>query len=186
MGLLSFFYPWGIILQLFAVVHFIRRRPDNSWLFVIFFFGPPGALVYLLVEVLPDFSLLRQSFDSYGRKKKIRLLEALVRENPSPGNYEELAECYLDEKKFEKARGCYDKVLSRPGDNVDAHYRRAIAALHLDDELIHRLLRFSRISANASRFSICENLRNLWIFLRLSDQRRFSGQGIRGSLWHRD
>jgi len=133
MGLLSFFYPWGIILQLFAVVHFIRRRPDNSWLFVIFFFGPPGALVYIFVEVVPDLSLLRHSYDSFGRRKRIRLLEALVRENPSPGNYEELAECYLDEKKFAKARESYDKVLARPGDYLDAHYRRAIAAIQLGD-----------------------------------------------------
>jgi hypothetical protein len=133
MGFLGFFYPWGVILQLIAALHFIRRRPDNNWMFVIFFLGPPGALIYIVVEVLPDFSLLRQSFDSYGRKKKIRLLEALVRENPSPGNYEELAECYLDEKKYEKAREAYDKVLSRPGDHVDAHYRRAIAALQLGD-----------------------------------------------------
>ena len=133
MGLVSFFYPWGIILQLLAVVHFIRRRPDNSWLFVIFFFGPPGALVYIFVEIIPDFSLLRQSYDSFGRKKKIKLLEALVRENPSPGNYEDLADLYLDEKKFTRARECYDKVLVRPGAYLDAHYRRAIAALQLGD-----------------------------------------------------
>jgi len=133
MGLFSFFYPWGIILQLIAVVHFIRRRPDNNWLLAIFFLGPPGALVYIFVEMVPDLSLLRQSYDSYGRKKKIRHLEALVLANPSPGNYEELAECYLDQKKFARARECYDKVLSRPGDHVDAHYRRAIAALQLGD-----------------------------------------------------
>ena len=133
MGFFSFFYPWGIILQLIAVLHFFRRRPDNSWFFVIFFFGPPGALVYILVEMVPDLSLLRQSYDSFGRKKKIRHLEALVLANPAPGNYEELAECYLDEKKFARARECYDKVLSRPGDHVDAHYRRAIAALQLGD-----------------------------------------------------
>src|SRR6185436_16943565 len=133
MGLFSFFYPWGVILQLIAVVHFIRRRPDNNWLFAIFFLGPPGALVYIFVEILPDLSLLRQSYDSYGRKKKIRLLEALVRENPSPGNYEELAECYLDEKKYARAREYYDKMLARPGDHIDAHYRRAIAELQLGD-----------------------------------------------------
>jgi len=133
MGIVSFFYPWGVILQLIAVVHFIRRRPDNNWLFAIFFLGPPGALVYICVEILPDLSLLRQSYDSFGRKKKIRLLEALIRENPSPGNYEELAECFLDEKKYAKARECYDKMLARSGDHVDAHYRRAIAELQLDD-----------------------------------------------------
>jgi hypothetical protein len=83
--------------------------------------------------VLPDLSLLRQSFDSYGRKKRIRYLEALVLENPAPGNYEELADLYLDEQNFSRARECYDKVLARPGDHLDARYRRAIAALQLSD-----------------------------------------------------
>jgi hypothetical protein len=133
MGFISYLYPWGMILQGLAIVHFIRRRPDNIWLFVIVFLGPLGALVYIAMEVIPDVSLLRQSFDSYGRKKRIRLLEALVRENPAPGNYEELAELYLDERKFARARECYDKVLARPGDHLDAHYRRAITALALDD-----------------------------------------------------
>jgi hypothetical protein len=133
MGFFGFLYPWGAIVQAFALVHFFQRRPDNFWLFVIFFGGPPGALIYLVVEVVPDLSLLRQSFDSYGRKKRIRHLEALVLENPAPGNYEELADLYLDEQKFPRARECYDKVLARPGDHLDARYRRAIAALHLND-----------------------------------------------------
>lgn len=133
MGLIGFFFPWGVILQVLALVHFIRRRPDNIWLWVIIFLGPLGALVYIGMEVVPDLSLLRQSFDSYGRKKRIRHLEAVVRENPAPGNYEELAELYLDEQKFARARDCYDKVLARPGDHLDARYRRAIAALHLKD-----------------------------------------------------
>jgi hypothetical protein len=133
MGLLSVLFPWGVILQGLALVHFIRRRPDNFWLWIIIFFGPPGALIYLGMEVLPDLSLLRQSFDSFGRKKRIRHLEALVLENPAPGNYEELADLYLDEQKFQRARECYDQVLARPGDHLDARYRRAIAALHLAD-----------------------------------------------------
>jgi hypothetical protein len=114
-------------------VHFLRRRPDTVWLFVILFLGPLGALIYIVVEVLPDLSLLRQSFDSFGRRKRIRGLEALVLANPSPGNYEDLATLYLDEKKYARARECYDKVLTRPGMYLDAHYRRAIALLHLGD-----------------------------------------------------
>jgi hypothetical protein len=133
MGFLGFLFPWGVIFQGLALVHFIRRRPDNTWLWAIIFLGPPGAIIYLIVEALPDVSLLRQSFDSYGRRKRIGLLEALVRENPAPGNYEELAELYLDERKFKQARENYDRVLARPGDHLDARYRRAIAALHLDD-----------------------------------------------------
>jgi hypothetical protein len=133
MGFFGFLFPWGVILQVLALVHFIRRRPDNIWMWVIIFLGPLGALVYIAMEVVPDLSLLRQSFDSYGRKKRIRHLEALVLENPAPGNYEELADLYLDEHKFSRARECYDKVLARPGNHLDAHYRRAIAALHLND-----------------------------------------------------
>ena len=36
MGLLGFLiYPWGLILQAIAIIHFIRRRPDTFWIFII-------------------------------------------------------------------------------------------------------------------------------------------------------
>lgn len=132
MGFLSFFYPWGVILQAMALVHFIRRRPDNVWLWIILFFGPPGALVYIFMEVVPDLGLLRQSLDSFGRKKRIRHLEAVVQENPAAGNYEELADLLLDEGKFARARECYDKAITSRGD-PDPIYRRGIAELQLGD-----------------------------------------------------
>jgi hypothetical protein len=48
MGFLShLLYPWGLLLQGFAIVHFIRRRPDMYWIFIILFLGPLGALVYI-------------------------------------------------------------------------------------------------------------------------------------------
>jgi len=68
----SLFYPWGIILQVVAIVHFIRRRPDGYWLWVVLFLGPLGALVYIFVEVLPDAGLLRQSFKVFPRRSRIR------------------------------------------------------------------------------------------------------------------
>ena len=112
MGFFSLFFPWGTLLQVLAMVHFFRRRPDGYWMYVIVFLGPVGAFVYLLVEVLPDVTLLRHSFDAFGRRKRIAHLEALVLQNPSPGNYEELAELYLDDGKYAKARECYDKDIS--------------------------------------------------------------------------
>ena len=54
MGFLSVLLPWGILLQVLAVLHFIRRRPDTFWLWIIIFFGPPGAFIYILMEVVPD------------------------------------------------------------------------------------------------------------------------------------
>ena len=132
MGFFSFLFPWGIILQAIALVHFIRRRPDTIWIYIIFFLGPLGALVYIFMEVLPDLGLLRQSFDSFGRRKRIKHLEAVVLENPAAGNYEELADLLLDERKFARARECYDKAITSRGD-PDPIYRRGIAEVHLGD-----------------------------------------------------
>jgi hypothetical protein len=132
MGFFSFLFPWGIILQAIALVHFIRRRPDTIWIYIIFFLGPLGALVYIFMEVLPDLGLLRQSFDSFGRRKRIKQLEAVVLENPAAGNYEELADLLLDEKKYARARECYDKAITSRGD-PDPIYRRGIAEIHLGD-----------------------------------------------------
>jgi len=115
------------------MVHFIRRRPDTIWLWVIIFLGPPGALFYIFLEVLPDLALLRQSFEGVKRRKRIAHLEALVLDNPAAGNYEELADLYLDEGQFGRARACYDKAISSRTDYPDPIYRRGIAALHLRD-----------------------------------------------------
>lgn len=132
MGFFSLLFPWGVILQAMALVHFIRRRPDNVWLWIIVFFGPLGALVYIAMEVVPDLGLLRQSLDSFGRKKRIKQLEAVVLENPAAGNYEELADLLLDEGKFARARECYDKAITSRGD-PDPIYRRGIAELQLGE-----------------------------------------------------
>jgi hypothetical protein len=132
-GFFSFLFPWGVILQAIAIVHFIRRRPDTIWLWVIIFLGPIGALIYIAIEVIPDAGLLRQSFEGFGRRKRIRHLEAVVRDNPSAGNYEELAELYLDERHYRRARECYDKAITPRTESVDAIYRRGIAKIHLDD-----------------------------------------------------
>ena len=133
MGLFSFLFPWGVILQAIAIVHFIRRRPDTYWLWVILFLGPIGATVYIVAEMVPDLGLLRQVVEGMNRRRKIAQLEALVVANPAAGNYEELADTYLDEKKYARARECYDKAISPRLDHPDPMYRRGIAEIHLGD-----------------------------------------------------
>jgi len=133
MGFVSLFFPWGVILQAVAMVHFIRRRPDTIWMWVIIFLGPPGALFYIVMEVLPDLSLLRQSFEGVRRRKRINHLQAVVLDNPAAGNYEELADLYLDEGQFARARASYDKAISSRMDYPDPIYRRGIASIHLGD-----------------------------------------------------
>ncbi len=126
-------FPWNFVLQAVAIVHFIRRRPDNYWLWIILVGGWIGALVYIFAEVLPDFGLLRQSFKVFPRRRRIRELHAIVLDNPAAGNYEELADLYLDDGKFSLARECYDKAISSRTDSPDPFYRRGIAEIELGD-----------------------------------------------------
>ena len=123
---------WSIALRIVAIVHFIRRRPDWFWIWVILFHWV-GALVYIVVEVIPDASLLRGSFQVFPRRRRIRELERIILDNPSAGNYEELGLLYLDDGNFSKARAAYDKAISSRTDHVDPFYRRGIAEIELKD-----------------------------------------------------
>lgn len=123
---------WAIVLRIIAIVHFIRRRPDWYWIWIILFHWV-GALVYVVVEVVPDAGLLRTSFQVFPRRRRIHELENAVLDNPSAGNYEELGLLYLDDGKFAKARACYDKAISSRTDHPDPFYRRGIAEIELGD-----------------------------------------------------
>lgn len=134
MGFLThLFYPWGLVLQVLAIVHFIRRRPDTYWLYIILFLGPVGALVYLFAEALPDAGLLGQSFRAFPRRKRIRELEIAILDNPSAGNYEELGDLYLDEGNFQLARKAFDNAIATRAMTLDCFYRRGLCAMELGD-----------------------------------------------------
>jgi len=127
------FYPWGFLLMVLAIVHFIRRRPDGYWIWVILFLGPLGALVYLLVEALPDLGLVGQSFKVFPRRRRISELRTAIIDNPSAGNYEELADLYMEDGKYGQARACYDKAISSRTDSIDPFYRRGICEIELEN-----------------------------------------------------
>jgi hypothetical protein len=130
--MLGLFYPYGIILQAIAILHFVRRRPDYYWLLIILMGGAVGALVYIAVEVIPDAGLLRGAFQVFPRRKRIQELEAAILDNPSVGNFEELGDLYLDDQQFARGRECFDRVISK-SDSIDAFYRRALCEIALDD-----------------------------------------------------
>jgi hypothetical protein len=134
MGILgSLFYPWGLLLQAAAIIHFIRRRPDTYWIFIILFLGPLGALIYIFVEVLPDLGLLRQSFKTFPRRKRISQLLVEIHDNPSPGNWEELGDLYMDEGKLQLARDAFNKAIAVRSDTPDCFYHRGVCAVLLGD-----------------------------------------------------
>ncbi len=123
---------WSIALRIVAIIHFIRRRPNFFWIWVILF-SWIGALVYIIFEVIPDAGLLRSSFQVFPRWRRIQELERAILDNPSAGNYEELGLLYLDDGKYARARAAYDKAISSRSDSVDAFYRRGVAEVELGD-----------------------------------------------------
>jgi hypothetical protein len=131
--MLGLFYPYGVILQAIAIVHFVRRRPDNYWLWIILIGGGLGALLYIAAEVVPDAGLLRGAFQVFPRRKRIRQLQFAILDNPSIANYEELGDLYLEDGQFARARECFDRVISARGDSLDPFYRRGLAALATGD-----------------------------------------------------
>ena len=134
MGLLThLFYPWGLLLQAAAIIHFIRRRPDTYWLYIILFLGPIGAIVYLFAEVFPDVGLVNQSFKGISRRKRIAALELTIRDNPSAGNYEELGELCMDDGQLARAREAFNKAIAARLDTLDCFYRRGVCAVLLGD-----------------------------------------------------
>lgn len=134
MGFLSYLlYPWGFLLQGLAIVHFIRRRPDTYWIFIILFLGPLGAIIYLAVEALPDIGLVGQSFKVFPRRKRIRELESAIRDNPSAGNFEELGDLYMDDGRLAEARQAFDKAIAARADTPDPFYRRGVCAIQMGD-----------------------------------------------------
>jgi hypothetical protein len=134
MGFLNYLlYPWGFILQGIAIVHFIRRRPDTYWIFIILFLGPLGAIIYLFVEALPDLGLVGQSFKVFPRRKRINELLANLRDNPSAGNYEELGNLYMDDNKLQPAREAFNRAIAARADTLDPFYRRGVCAILLGD-----------------------------------------------------
>jgi hypothetical protein len=122
-----------LLVQAAAIIDFIRRRPNIYWLWIIIALGPLGAGIYLVMEVLPDHRISTEGFRWYTRRKRIKHLEMIVLDNPAPGNYEELADLYSEEKKFDRARQCFDKAISSRTDMPNPFYGRAIVELHLND-----------------------------------------------------
>src|SRR5260370_21768556 len=132
-GLSYLFYPWGFIVQGMAIGHFVRRRPENYWFYIIFFGGFLGASVYIVAEVLPDLGLLRGVFQGFGRRSRIQRVETEILDNPSVANYEELGELYKDQGQYEKAREAFNHAITGRSDSIYTFYSRAQSSLAMND-----------------------------------------------------
>jgi hypothetical protein len=133
MGLFFHLVPYGFVFQAIALIHFIRRRPDGYWLWIIIFGSWIGALAYIVAEVAPDTGFFREGFRFFPRRSRINQLKAMVEDNPSAGNLEELGALYLEDKHYSEAKSCFDRAIASRADSIDTFYRRALAEMELKE-----------------------------------------------------
>ena len=133
MDFLSYLFGYGFIFQIIAIVHWARRGRDRIWIWIIIFGGVIGALAYFLVEGLPDWDDMKRSFRGPARRKRIAALRAMVRDNPSAGNYEELGELFVEQKNWSEARAAFDRAIASRSDLLDTFYWRGVAAFEMGD-----------------------------------------------------
>src|SRR5438477_979454 len=128
---IGYLFGYGFLFQVAAVIHWSRKRPEAFWLWIIIIGGIIGALAYFLINGLPDFRNLQRTLRGPARRKRIHVLRVLVIQNPSAGNYEELGELLLEDKRYREARDAFDRALSERTDSIDPFYRRGIAEFEL-------------------------------------------------------
>src|SRR5918995_1013065 len=90
MGFFGLLFPWGVLLQALAIVHFIRRRPDTLWLWIIIFLGPLGAAVYIVMEVVPDLEHVTSRDPKYDLHRAAALLAHAYANTAQPEKAEAL------------------------------------------------------------------------------------------------
>ncbi|PYT78987.1 MAG: hypothetical protein DMG40_17580 [Acidobacteria bacterium] len=127
------FPSWGFLLQILAILHFLRRRPESYWFFIIFFGGFLGASVYIFAEMLPDLGLLRDTVEGFGRRSRIQKVESDIVDNPSAANFEELGELYKDQGQYAKGREAFTNAISARSDSIYTFYSRAQCSLAMND-----------------------------------------------------
>jgi len=133
-GFLRYLFSYGFILQVIAVVHWAKKGRERYWIWLILIGGVLGALAYFIVEALPDWQDLQHSFTGPARRKRIAALRALILDNPSAGNYEELGELLVQQRRWAEAREAFDRALVTRRDSLDPFYWRGVASFELDDD----------------------------------------------------
>jgi len=131
---LPYLLGYGFIFQLLAIVHCAKQGRDRFWIWILLIGGLVGVAAYVLLEVLPGWSEVKRGFTAPARRKRIAMLRAIVRENPSAGNYEELGDLLVQQKKWGEARDAFDRAIAARNDLLDSFYWRGVCSFHVGDD----------------------------------------------------
>jgi len=111
----SYFYYIVLALDIFCVIHMIRRGTVNRWLWLVIVIPVVGAIVYLYYEVLSARRINTPKIDIgsvLNPGSKIKKLEDELRFTDTFANKVKLADAYLSSGQTDKAIELYQASLA--------------------------------------------------------------------------
>jgi len=120
----------GLHRPIVALIHFVRRRPEGYWLYIILIGGFVGSAA-ICGGAAPDLGLCAASFtDSPAYPHPETRTDIL--DNPSAANFEELGNC-ISMRENLKSRANVTKAIAARSDSPHTFYLRAKASIGLND-----------------------------------------------------
>jgi len=109
------YYAIIIVLQAICVIHCLRNRTSNSWIWLIIFLPLIGCIIYFFSEILTR-SQIRNFQSGFGEiispSGSIKKLEDNLRFSDTFQNRVSLADAYLMNRQYEKAIELYESSLN--------------------------------------------------------------------------
>lgn len=133
-SILPYLFGYGFILQLIAIVHCVTQGRNRYWVWLLLIGGVLAVAAYVILECLPGWTEVKHRVGGPARRRRIAMLRGIVRENPSAGNYEELGELLVQQKKWSEARDAFDRAIASRADLLDPFYWRGVAAFEMGDD----------------------------------------------------
>jgi len=108
------FYIITVILQAICVIHCLKNKTSNNWIWLIVFLPMIGCLIYIFSEILTR-SQIRNFQSGFGEmispSGSIKKLEDNLRFSDTFQNRVSLADAYLMNRQYEKATELYEGSL---------------------------------------------------------------------------
>jgi len=109
------FYIITVILQAICVIHCLRNKTSNNWIWLIVFLPLVGCLIYFFSEILTR-NQMRNIQSGFGEmispSSSIKKLEDNLRFSDTFQNRVSLADAYLRNRQYEKAIELYESSLA--------------------------------------------------------------------------